>query len=83
MLDNLKKLLPAVDDEPGTLQYVFSFPDDDPDTIWAFEMYADDDALATHSSSPAMAELIGSFGDVMGDTPPMMVKCTVVAGKGL
>ena len=82
MLEVMRGLVDAAEQEPGTLQYVFNTPDDDPDTVWAFELYTDDDALNTHSASPAMAEVIGKFGGLV-DGMPEMIKATVAMGKGL
>jgi quinol monooxygenase YgiN len=78
----LKGLADAAVDEPGTLQYVFATPDDDPDTVLAFELYADEDAFQAHSSSPAMIEVIGRIGDLVAGIPEL-IRCTPVMGKGI
>jgi quinol monooxygenase YgiN len=82
MLEVLQGLVRAAEDEPGTLQYVFNTADDDPDTIWSFELYRDDDAFAAHSASEAMAAVSGSIGEFVAE-PPEIVKATPVIGKGL
>ena len=49
-----KPLLDAVGEEEGTLLYVLHVSHHDDDTIWFYEQYTDNDALAAHSTSPAM-----------------------------
>ena len=77
----LASILPTVEGESGTLMYLLHREDGDPDVIWMYERYSDADALGVHSSSDAMAALMGELGDLLGGAP-MMVQATPVGGKG-
>ena len=46
-----------------------------------FELYRDDDALAEHSSSDAMRDLLGALGPLVAE-PPLMVFATPSDAKG-
>jgi len=81
MIAALEKLLPTVAEEDGTLVYTINTDDNDENTVWMFELYADADALAAHSASPAMAGLFGDLGGLLGDGP-LLVTTTPVSGKG-
>ena len=76
------KMVTAVADEPGTEVYSVHVDDADENVVWIFEMYADADALAAHSSSEAMGVLFGDIGPLLGDGP-LLVATTSRAGKGL
>lgn len=83
VLAALDEMLPQVQREDGTLVYSFHLDAGDENAIWVFELYRDGDALAAHAGSDAMAELMGSFGDILAE-PPLMVMATPTAGaKGL
>jgi quinol monooxygenase YgiN len=63
-----------VDQEPGTEQYVLHDDAGNPDVLWMYELYADQDAFQAHSSSQAMMEFIGTFGgDLMGAPPELIM----------
>jgi quinol monooxygenase YgiN len=79
LLAALEKMLPAVADEEGTEIYAFNLDTTDEDVVWIYELYASEDALATHSSSDAMAALIGDLAGLVGDAP-LMVTTTPVSG---
>lgn len=74
-------MIEAVNDEAGTEIYVLNFQDDDENVVWVYELYTDADAMAAHSSSDAMAALMGELGDLVGGVPEL-IACTPVAGKG-
>ncbi len=79
----LETMLPQVEAEPGTLVYSFHRDAGDEDVLWIFELYRDGDALAVHSGSDAMKQLMGSFGDLTAE-PPMFVMATPTdTSKGL
>lgn len=73
MLDALGALVVAAENEPGTLAYVFHEALDDPDVIWAYELYENQEALDSHSASPAMAEMIGTIGHLVAEAPQLNV----------
>ena len=79
----LEKMLPTVNDEAGTLVYSFHRDASNEDVIWVFELYTDGDALGAHAGSAAMAELIGSFGDLLGAPAEMHLATPMANGKGL
>ena len=82
VLAALEVALPAALDEPGTEMYTFHNDKGDADTVWAFELYADDDAFAAHSASEAVAALFAEVGGLLAE-PPMLVVGEYVAGKGV
>lgn len=75
-------MITAVNDEAGTEIYILNFEQANENIAWVYELYTDDAAMATHSSSDAMAALIGSLGDVLDGAPEMIV-LTPHSGKGL
>ena len=79
----LEKMLPTVKEEAGTLVYSFHRDASDENVVWVFELYTDGDALGVHAGSPAMAELIGSFGDLLGAPAEMYLATPTADGKGL
>jgi quinol monooxygenase YgiN len=77
----LEKLVEATEGEPGTLQYVLHTDTTDPDVVWFYEHYSDDDALQAHMTSPAMREAMGAFGGLLAGAPDMR-ELAVVRRKG-
>jgi quinol monooxygenase YgiN len=82
LLAALDKMLLTVNEEEGTEIYAFNLDTTDENTLWVYELYADDDAMATHSGSEAMVALLTEAGDLLGDAP-LMVLTTPVGGKGI
>jgi quinol monooxygenase YgiN len=78
----LEKMGPAVEQEQGTLLYALHEDSGDDNVLWMYELYADDAALAAHSGSDAMKDLIGSFGGLLG-APPELTLARPVVAKGL
>jgi (4S)-4-hydroxy-5-phosphonooxypentane-2,3-dione isomerase len=77
----LGRLVDAAASEPGTLQYVLYADTTNPTAIWFTELYADAAAFQAHMSSPAMAEVAGSLGDLL-DGPPDLRRVEIVKRKG-
>jgi quinol monooxygenase YgiN len=78
----LDGLFAEVEKEDGTEQYILHDDAANPDVLWMYELYRDGDALQVHSSSPAMAELMSTFGgDLMG-APPELILVTPRRAKG-
>lgn len=48
----LRHLTAASRQEPGCITYVPHHLEGDPDTVWIYEQYRDDAALAAHRESP-------------------------------
>lgn len=68
--------------EPGTEVYAAQVPDDDGDVVWMYEVYADEDALAVHSTSDAMRQFVDALHEV---AEPEMTgrRMSLVAAAGL
>jgi quinol monooxygenase YgiN len=72
-----------VEDEAGTILYILHDDAGDPDVLWMYEAYADQEGFQAHSASPAMMELFGTLGgDLMG-APPELIMVTPRRAKGL
>jgi (4S)-4-hydroxy-5-phosphonooxypentane-2,3-dione isomerase len=68
-------LLQQAEREPGTVIYAVNRSRDDPHVFFTIEVYADDAAFATHTSSevhaaasPLLTELIAASGVMIGET---------------
>ena len=77
----MKTLVDATADEPGTLTYTLHAQKDDDNTIWFYELYADQDALSAHSHSDAMKSLGSALAGLLGAAPEITL-LTPVIGKG-
>tara|TARA_Y100001001_G_C7974905_1_gene297227 strand:- start:26 stop:349 length:324 start_codon:yes stop_codon:yes gene_type:complete len=71
-----------VSGEPGTEIYVAHKDQNDENVIWFYEMYSDNDALATHGGSDAMKDFGRSTGEYMASRPELIFLEPVCA-KGL
>ena len=69
MEDALRWIVPQVDSEDGTLQYVLHRSKKEKGKFLFYEKYRDKDALNTHSSSPYLAELFGKIGPLLDGNP--------------
>ena len=78
----LEAAMPAVEGEAGTEVYSFHLDAADPDAVWLFELYADDDALGAHGAGEALAGLLVALDGVLSE-PPLMVVAKPAAAKGL
>jgi quinol monooxygenase YgiN len=81
-LATLGKLVDATEDEPGTVQYLMHTETNAPDTIWFYELYADQAAFEAHSGSPTMAEVIGQLGSGLLAGAADMRQLDVIRHKG-
>jgi (4S)-4-hydroxy-5-phosphonooxypentane-2,3-dione isomerase len=77
----LGRLVDAAESEPGTLHYVLYADTTDSTTIWFTELYADEEAFQAHMSGPAMAEVVGSLGGLLGG-PADLRRVEIVKRKG-
>ncbi len=75
-------MLDQVNNEAGTEIYILSEDPADDNVVWVFELYSDSDALAAHSSSDAMAALLGVVGGLVEGEPGFHI-LNPIAGKGL
>ncbi len=68
--------------EPDTLTYILNEDTADANVIWMYEEYANNDALAAHSTSETMKEMGMALRDLAGARPEITV-LNPVRGKGL
>jgi quinol monooxygenase YgiN len=66
--------------EPGVLVYMVHRPATDPNTVFFFEVYADDAALAAHGQQPHLAELRTAFQGGLFAPPVEIVKLDQIGG---
>jgi quinol monooxygenase YgiN len=81
LLAALRAMFPVVATEDGTVIYSLHIDRNDDNAVWLYELYTDDDALATHSGSEAMATLLGSLAGLVAE-PPIMAFTTPTDAKG-
>jgi len=72
----------AASDEPGTMAFAVHVAADDPNSLLCYEVYADDDALATHRASDAVRHAVGSFGQLLA-VEPDVTYARLLWGKGV
>jgi quinol monooxygenase YgiN len=84
--DELVKALEAAIDnantEAGTLLYILHTDEKDPDTVYFYELYTDQEALTAHGTSDRFKEIGKSLRDLAGGRPELTI-LTPVSGKGL
>lgn len=73
LVAEFEKLLGAVESEEGTLIYALHTAADDPDVVWFYELYADQESLATHGKSEAMKAAGPSLGPLMAGRPELIM----------
>jgi quinol monooxygenase YgiN len=81
LVEGLKKLVAATESEPGTLVYAMNVSSKEPDVVWFYELYSDQDALRAHGSSDAV-KATASLAEFMAGRPELHV-LELVADKGL
>ena len=69
----IKKLVPKVAKEKGTLLYRFCKDPKNPNTIIVMEAYADEGALNAHSTSPYFKEFFATFPTLLDGAPEIVV----------
>lgn len=82
VLAALVRAMPGAEAEEGTEVYSFHLDKGDPDVVWVFELYTDDEALGVHGGSEAVATLFAEVGDLLAE-PPVMAMAEPHAAKGL
>ena len=82
MVEALRGLVGAARGEPGTEVYVLHESAGDDETVWVYELYADQDALGTHSSSDAMKAVGGRLADLLA-APPEITLTRPIEAKGV
>jgi len=56
-------------DPDGPVEWVLCKPNDDPDTLWAFEFYKDEESFTRHYSNPAMDDGHEKVINLLADMP--------------
>lgn len=69
----LTKMLPAVQEEPGTLTYIMHTCEAQPDAVIFYESYADADAMKAHSRSDAMRAAGKEMAGILAGAPEITV----------
>ena len=75
-------LAKAVDAEEGTLVYAFHTSTSEPDVVWFYEVYTDQDAFTAHGRSEAMKAAGPTLAPLMAGRPEIIV-LEPVRAKGL
>ncbi|HPC47488.1 MAG TPA: putative quinol monooxygenase [Deltaproteobacteria bacterium] len=73
MLDAFRSMIPHVDKEEGTLEYVLHRARKDPALLVVYERYRDKDALSYHSASPHFAKLLEKIGPMLDGAPTIEI----------
>jgi quinol monooxygenase YgiN len=82
MVKAMEALIDNANTEDGTLTYILHVDDKEPDTVFFYELYTDQDALAAHGTSDRFKEIGKSLRDLAGGRPELQI-LTPVIGKGL
>ena len=67
-------------EEPGCLRFDILVPDDSEDTVFLYEVYADDAAIETHLGTDRMARYMRDVEPFLADR--VRRKCTVLEPEG-
>ena len=73
MEDALRWIIPQVESEPGTLQYILHRAKKDAGKFLFYEKYRDKNALNTHGSTAYFAELFGKIAPLLDGDPAIEI----------
>jgi (4S)-4-hydroxy-5-phosphonooxypentane-2,3-dione isomerase len=73
-------IIDQVRNEPGTLLYLINRSKEDPDVFWTAELYTDEDALAAHGASDAMAKAGPTLGPLIAESELILSEPVLAAG---
>jgi quinol monooxygenase YgiN len=82
LVAGLRALIEAADEEPGLEIYSLHQDPKNPDTLYFFEVYSDEEAFAVHGKGEKMAAAMGALGGLLGGRPDVKV-LSPLAAKGL
>ncbi len=82
LLAGLEALVATADEEPGLEVYSLHRDPKDPNTLYFFEVYADDEAFAVHGKGDRMKAAMGALGGLLAGRPDVKMLAPVAA-KGL
>ena len=78
----LRGVVEAVEQEDGTLIYAMNVSTTAPNEVWFYELYRDNDALMAHGGSEAMKQAGPALGQLL-DGKAELYFLEPVTGKGL
>ncbi len=82
LVEILREHVNVVESEPGTLVYALNLSTTEPEVVWFYELYADQDSLVAHGGSDAMKKASAAMRDLMAGRPELIF-LEPVAGKRL
>lgn len=69
----LRSVIPLVENEAGTLQYVLHRSIKDAGKFFFYEQYADREAMNLHSTTPYLKELFAKLGGLLAEKPTIQL----------
>ena len=81
LLEKFQSMLDAVQSETGCELYLAHTKDDEPDSIYMYELYSDQASADAHMGSDAMKNFIVEAGSLFGG-PPQLDFVKLHGGKG-
>jgi quinol monooxygenase YgiN len=82
MVKAMEALIENAKTEAGTLTYILHVDDKEPDAVFFYELYSDEDALTAHGTSDRFKEIGKSLRDLAGGRPELQILKPLI-GKGL
>jgi quinol monooxygenase YgiN len=67
VLDALHTYVDGLRQEPGTEGFLVGLDPDDPDVVWLYEWFRDEDSLRAHREAPGFAELVESMAPLLAN----------------
>ena len=78
----IQEALDAVESEPGTLLYILHGDPNDDNVLYFYDLYSDNDALASHGGSAWFKAYSAKLGAVLAGRPEIKILAPI-GGKGL
>jgi quinol monooxygenase YgiN len=82
LVEALQAAIDNANTEAGTLLYILHTNDKDPDAVFFYELYTDQDSFTAHGTSDRFKEIGASLRDFAAGRPELTF-LTPVIGKGL
>ncbi len=73
LLETLNTYTDGLAEEPGTEIFMVSLDPENPNTVWLFELFTDDDAEDAHRGSEGFAQLMEELPALL-DGPPAVLR---------
>jgi quinol monooxygenase YgiN len=71
-LDALNRYIDDLDEEPGTEAFLVCVDPSDPDVVWLYEWFRDEQAVEAHRSAPLFGRLMNELPGLVGESPGIM-----------